>query len=139
MKNEVLIRSSHKLRFKRHKCIHSIEQPLISLDLKDFMIQLKLGYLKSILQSRSSLLPSYCIKCHLFRSGDELLARRGDLDLLRERRPRRRGEGDRRRVSRTLVIEVRGGGGAASGGTNPPGTYGNRNKGFGCGFGPIGK
>ena len=60
LKNEVLMRSSHKLRFKRRKCIHSIEQPLISLDLKYFMIQMKLGYLKSILQSRSSLLPSYC-------------------------------------------------------------------------------
>ena len=60
LKNEVLMRSSHKLRFKRRKCIHSIEQPLISLDLKYFMKQIKLGYLKSILQSRSSLLPSYC-------------------------------------------------------------------------------
>ena len=60
LKNEVLIRSSHKLRFKRRKCIHSIEQPLISLDLKYFMIQMKLEYLKSILQSRSSLLPSFC-------------------------------------------------------------------------------
>ena len=60
-KNEVLMRASHKLRFKRRKCIHSIKQPLISLDLKYFMIQMKLGYLKSILQSRSSLLPSYCM------------------------------------------------------------------------------
>ena len=61
LKNEVLMRSSHKLRFKRRKYIHSIEQPLISVDLKYFMIQMKLRFLKSILQSRSSLLPSYCI------------------------------------------------------------------------------
>ena len=54
------MRSNHKLKFKRRKYIHSIEQPLISLDLKYFMIQMKLRYLKSILQSRSSLLPSYC-------------------------------------------------------------------------------
>jgi len=59
LKNEVLVRSSHKLRFKRRECIHSKKQPLISLNLKYFMIQMKLGYLKSILQSRSSLLPSY--------------------------------------------------------------------------------
>ena len=61
LKNEVLMRSSHKLKFKRRKCVRSIEQPFISLDLKYYMVQIKLGYLKSILQSRSSLLPSYCI------------------------------------------------------------------------------
>ena len=60
LKKKVLMRSSHKLRFKRRKCIHSIEQPSISLDLKYFMIKMKLWYLKSILQFRSSLLPSYC-------------------------------------------------------------------------------
>ena len=58
------MRSSHKLKFKRRKCIHSIEQPLISLDLKCFTIQMKLRYLKSILLSRSSLLPSYCSRTH---------------------------------------------------------------------------
>ena len=68
MKNEVLMRSSHKLRFKRRKCIHSIEQPLISLDFKYFIIQMKLGYLKSILQSRSSLLPSYCMLLRIIQS-----------------------------------------------------------------------
>ena len=60
MKNEVLMRSSRKLKFERRKHFHSIKQLLITLDLKYFMIQRKLRYLKSILQSRSSLLPSYC-------------------------------------------------------------------------------
>ena len=50
--------SNHKLKFKRRKYIHSIKQS-INLDLKYFMI--KLRYLKSILQTRSSLLPTYCI------------------------------------------------------------------------------
>ena len=48
-KNKVLMRSSHKLRFERRKYIHSIEQPLISLDLKYFMIKVKLRYLRYIL------------------------------------------------------------------------------------------
>ena len=42
--------------------MQAIEQPLISIDLKFFINQMKLRYLKSILQSRSSLLPSYCRK-----------------------------------------------------------------------------
>ena len=54
------MRSSRKVKFERCKHFHSIEQSLISLDLKYFMIQIKSRYLKSILQSRSSLLPSYC-------------------------------------------------------------------------------
>ena len=37
-KNEALMRSSHKLKFERHKYIHSIEQPLLSLDFKYSMI-----------------------------------------------------------------------------------------------------
>ena len=56
------MKSSHKLKFEICKHIHSIEQPLITIDLKFFMNQMKLRYLKSILQSRLSLLPSYCIK-----------------------------------------------------------------------------
>ena len=73
--------SSRKLKFVRRKHFHSIEQPLISLDLKYFTIQIKLGYLKSILQSRSSLLPSYCKindkkswlkKCHSYDASVEL-------------------------------------------------------------------
>ena len=55
------MRSSRKLKFERCKHFHSKKQPLITLDLKYFMIQTKLRYLKSILQSRPSLLPSYCI------------------------------------------------------------------------------
>ena len=62
MKNEVLMKSSHKLKNERSKYIQAIEQPLISIDLKFFINQMKLRYLKSILQSRSSLLPSYCIR-----------------------------------------------------------------------------
>ena len=54
------MRSSRKLKFERRKHFHSIEQPLINLNLEYSMIQIKLGYLKSIPQSRSSLLPSYC-------------------------------------------------------------------------------
>ena len=61
LKNEVLIRSSRKLEFERRIYIHSIEQPLITLNLKYFVIQMKLRYLKSFLQSRLSLLPSYCM------------------------------------------------------------------------------
>ena len=60
LKNEVLMRSSHKLKFKRRKCIYTIKQRLINLNLKYLVIQIKLEYLKSILHSRSSLLPSYC-------------------------------------------------------------------------------
>ena len=52
--------SSHKLKYERSQYIQAIEQFLINLNLKYFMIQIRLGYLKSILQSRSSLLPSYC-------------------------------------------------------------------------------
>ena len=44
------MRSSHKLKFEKRKCIHSIEQPLIGLDLKYFMIQIIIRYLKSILE-----------------------------------------------------------------------------------------
>ena len=54
------MKSSHKLKNERSKYIQAIEQPLISIDLKFFINQMKLRYLKSILQSRSSLLPSYC-------------------------------------------------------------------------------
>ena len=61
------MRSSRKLKFERCKHFHSIEQPLISLDLKFFMIQIKLRYLKSILQSRSSLLPSHCTSSCVYR------------------------------------------------------------------------
>ena len=65
------MRSSRKLKFERRKRFHLIKQPLITLDLKYLMIQTKLRYLKSILQSRSSLLPSYCsasvLKLVLFR------------------------------------------------------------------------
>ena len=60
LKNEVLMKSSHKLKNQRSEHIQAIEQPLISLDLKFFIKQMKLRYLKSFLQSRSSLLPSYC-------------------------------------------------------------------------------
>ena len=70
LKNKVLMRSSHELKFKRRKYIHSIEQPLISLDLKYSMIQIKLEYLKSILQSRSSLLLSYCKNTHFHLPDD---------------------------------------------------------------------
>ena len=54
------MRSSCKLKFERRKHFHSIKQLLITLNLEYFMIQTKLRYLKSNLQSRSSLLPSYC-------------------------------------------------------------------------------
>ena len=50
-----------KLKFERCKHFHSIKQPLISLNLKYFMIQIRLRYPKSILQSRSPLLLSYCM------------------------------------------------------------------------------
>ena len=52
--------SSRKSKFERCKHFHSMKQPLISLNLKYFIIQIKFKYLKSILQSRSSSLPSYC-------------------------------------------------------------------------------
>ena len=58
------MRSSRNFKFERRKHFHSIKQPLINLDLKYFMIQMKLRYLKSILQSRSSLLLSYCSYWH---------------------------------------------------------------------------
>ena len=61
------MRSSRKLKFKRRKHFHSIEQPLINLNLKYPKIQMKLRYLKPILQSRSSLLPSYCIILIFFK------------------------------------------------------------------------
>ena len=38
LKNKVLVRSSHKLKFEKRKYIHSIEQHLISLDLKYFIV-----------------------------------------------------------------------------------------------------
>ena len=60
MKNEVLMKSSHKLKNERSKHIQAIEQPLININLNFFINQMKLRYLKSILQSRSSLPPSYC-------------------------------------------------------------------------------
>ena len=56
------MKSSHKLKNQKSEHIQAIEQPLISLDLKFFIKQMKLRYLKSFLQSRSSLLPSYCNK-----------------------------------------------------------------------------
>ena len=49
MKNKILMRSSRKLKFERHKYFHSVRQPLFSLDLKYFIIEIKLRYLKSIL------------------------------------------------------------------------------------------
>ena len=55
MKNEVLMRSSRNLKFERCRHFHSIEQPLINLDLKYFILQIKLRYLKSILQTKFSL------------------------------------------------------------------------------------
>ena len=61
LRNEVLTKSSHKLKNERNKYIQAIEQHLISIDLNFFINQMKLRYLKSILQSRSSLLPSYCM------------------------------------------------------------------------------
>ena len=54
------MKSSYKLKFKRCKCIHSIEQSLINLDLKYFVKKIEIGYLKSDLQARSSLFPSNC-------------------------------------------------------------------------------
>ena len=36
LKNEVLMKSSHKLKNERSKYIQAIEQPLISIDLKFF-------------------------------------------------------------------------------------------------------
>ena len=59
-KNVVLIKSSRKLKFEGCKHFHSKKQLLITLDLKYFIIQTKLKYLKSIIQSRSLLLPTYC-------------------------------------------------------------------------------
>ena len=76
MKNEVLMKSSHKLKNERSKYIQAIEQPLISIDLKFFTNQIKSKYLKSILQSRSSLLPSYC------RSGQHHDACRNQFDFI---------------------------------------------------------
>ena len=61
------MKSSHKLKFERSQYIHSTEQPLIKtwfeeFDLKDLKFYKNESRLKSILQSRSSLLPSYCIR-----------------------------------------------------------------------------
>ena len=70
MKNEVLMKLSCKLKFERHKYFHLIKQPLITLDLKYFIIETTLRYLKSILQSRSSLLPSFCRYMWLPSSGE---------------------------------------------------------------------
>ena len=44
LKNEVLMKSSCKLKNKRSKHIQAIEQSLISIDLKFFMNQMKLRY-----------------------------------------------------------------------------------------------
>ena len=55
------MKSSHKLKNERNQYIQAIKQPLISIDLNFFINQIKLRNSKAILQSRSSLLPSYCI------------------------------------------------------------------------------
>ena len=58
------MKSNHKLKSEKSKHIQAIKQPVISIDLNFFFInQIKLKYLKSILQSRSSLLPPYCRGC----------------------------------------------------------------------------
>ena len=44
LKNEVLMKSSHKLKNQKSEHIQVIEQPLISLDLKFFIKQMKLRY-----------------------------------------------------------------------------------------------
>ena len=81
----------NKLKNERNKHI----QHLISIDLNFFINQIKLRYLKSILQSRSSLLPSYCrwnsISGGSIRAGfnctrqiDLCSGRKNDVDLPRK-------------------------------------------------------
>ena len=53
------MKPSHKLKIEKY--IQAIKQPFISINLNFFAHHTKLRYLKSILQFRSSLLPSYCI------------------------------------------------------------------------------
>ena len=66
LKNEVLMKSSHKLKNERSKHIQVIEQPLTSLGLNFFINLIKLRYPKYILHSRSSLLPSYCTRLDIY-------------------------------------------------------------------------
>ena len=55
------------LENKRSKHNHSIEQFLINLNLNFYINLIKIRYLKSILQSRSSSLSSYCINVSPFK------------------------------------------------------------------------
>ena len=43
LKYEVLMKSSHKLKFERSKCIHSIKQLLINIKL-EFYVKLRFRY-----------------------------------------------------------------------------------------------
>ena len=53
--------SNHKWKNEKSLYIQAIEQLLININLNYFTYKIRLRYQKSILQSRSSFLPSYCI------------------------------------------------------------------------------
>ena len=56
-----MMMSNHKLKNEKSLYIQAIEQLLININLNYFTYKIRLRYQKSILQSRSSFLPSYCI------------------------------------------------------------------------------
>ena len=67
LKNEVLIKSSQKLKNKRSKHVQVIEEFFVGMNFNFFFNQIKLRYVKSIFQFRFSLLPSYCrLLCNIF-------------------------------------------------------------------------